>query len=188
MKIENIFRKIKGFDNITLDVVLFEAQYPVMFTCKNGGKIYLFICCLVNAEKMEWIGTRTTYDNLIDLLKNKVTIREAFLNTTENKIIIDYNGKTVNYKNVHKDNIPDKLLPTIGEYMDAEEGEYEKEINLFMNRNTNIEYLIRPRISSLTTFCFRGQGRFHVDDFLDPDFNMLEHKTQTIYKNQVSIV
>ena len=62
------------------------GKYPVLFTCKNDKDIYLFICCLVNSEKIKWIGTRTTYDNLIDLLENKITIRDAFLNVTNNNI------------------------------------------------------------------------------------------------------
>ena len=62
------------------------GKYPVLFTCKNDKDIYLFICYYVNSEKIEWIGTRTTYDNLIDLLENKITIRDAFLNVTNNNI------------------------------------------------------------------------------------------------------
>ena len=44
MRIEKIFSKIPGFENITLDIVLFESRYPVMFTCKNEHDVYLFIC------------------------------------------------------------------------------------------------------------------------------------------------
>ena len=74
------------------------GKYPVLFTCKNDKDIYLFICYYVNSEKIKWIGTRTTYDNLIDLLENKITIRDAFLNVTNNKIMIEYNGKAVEYE------------------------------------------------------------------------------------------
>lgn len=81
--------------------------------------------CFVNFEKIKWIGTRTTYDNLIDLLENKITIRDAFLNGTNNKIMIEYDGKEVEYELKKSSEIPDEILPTVGEYMDAEEGEYE---------------------------------------------------------------
>ena len=147
MKIEKIFRKIPNFTDIILDTILFESKYPVLFTCKNDEDIYLFICYLVNSEKIEWIGTRTTYDNLIDLLKNKITIRDAFLNVTNNKIMVRYDGKDVEYEFKKSSEIPDEILPTIGEYMDAEEGEYEEEIVEFQERNKNVEYVIQPRIS-----------------------------------------
>ena len=93
MEVENIFRRIPDFRSIVLDKILFESKYPVMFTCKNNKDVYLFICCLMTANKVEWIGTKTTYDNLIRLLENKITIRDAFLNITEDKIIIDYINK-----------------------------------------------------------------------------------------------
>lgn len=115
------------------------GKYPVLFTCKNDKDIYLFICYYVNSEKIKWIGTRTTYDNLIDLLENKITIRDAFLNVTNNKIMIEYNGKAVEYELKKSSEIPDEILPTVGEYMDVEEGEYEEEIVEFKERNNNIE-------------------------------------------------
>ena len=70
MDIEKIFRKIPMFSNISLDITLFESKYPVMFTCKNGKEIFLFICCTVNADIVEWIGTKTSYNTLINLLEN----------------------------------------------------------------------------------------------------------------------
>ena len=55
MNVEEILRKIPAFRSIRLDTVLFESKYPVMFTCRNGEDIYLFICCLVSADKIKWI-------------------------------------------------------------------------------------------------------------------------------------
>lgn len=64
MNVEKIFRKIAAFRGIVLDEILFESKYPVMFTCKKDNDIYLFICCVVNADIIEWIGTRTDYCHL----------------------------------------------------------------------------------------------------------------------------
>lgn len=140
MKIEKIFRKIPDFQKVILDTILFENKYPVLFTFKNDKDIYLFICCFVNSEKTKWIGTRTTYDNLINLLENKITIRNAFFNVANDKIMIEYDRKEVKYELKKASEIPDEILPTVGEYMDAEE-EYEEEIAEFKKRNKNNEYL-----------------------------------------------
>ncbi len=134
MKIENIFRKIQGFQCIVLDKILFESKYPVLFTCKNGEDVYLFICCLVNSEKIQWIGSKTTYENLIKLLRNEITIRKAFLNVTNEKIVIEYNGEKVNYSVKKATDILENMLPTSGEYMDAEDGEFDEEILEFKKR------------------------------------------------------
>lgn len=144
MDIEKIFRKVSAFSGIILDKILFESKYPVLFTCKKDDDIYLFICCMVSASKAEWIGTKTDYDTLIGLLENKITIREAFLSVAEEKYLLKYDGSEVFYTETKAENIPDELLPSAGEYMDAEEGEYAEEIKVFESRNRNFEYRIQP--------------------------------------------
>lgn len=62
MNIEKIFRQVPELQGLSLDKILFESRYPVMFTCRNDDDIYLFICCLVNADKIQWIGTKTNHE------------------------------------------------------------------------------------------------------------------------------
>lgn len=54
--------------------------------------------------------------------------------------MIEYDRKEVKYELKKASEIPDEILPTVGEYMDAEE-EYEEEIAEFKKRNKNNEYL-----------------------------------------------
>ena len=149
MDIEKIFRKIPMFSNISLDITLFESKYPVMFTCKNGKEIFLFIRCTVNADIVEWIGTKTSYNTLINLLENRVTIRDAFLDVTNKKYLIQYNGKKTFCNTVAADELSDELLPTAGEYMDAEEDEFSEEIETFKTRLKTIDYKIQPCVNNL---------------------------------------
>ena len=88
----------------------------------------MFICCCINADKVEWIGTKTDYNTLIGLLENSITIRDAFLSVTDTKQLVEYNGIEVACKTVKSEDIPDKLFPTAGEYMDAGEDEFAEEI------------------------------------------------------------
>lgn len=148
MNIEKVFSNVPRFKNISLDKVLFESKYPVMFTCKNDNDIYLFICCLVNSNSIKWIGTKTNYDILIAMLENKVTIHNAFLSVTDEKIVIEYNSDKVIYSILKSDDIQKDLLPTAGEYMDAEDDEYIQEITEFKLRNDNNEYKIQPLINN----------------------------------------
>lgn len=148
MNIEKVFSNVPRFKNISLDKVLFESKYPVMFTCKNDNDIYLFICCLVNSNSIKWIGTKTNYDILIEMLENKVTIHNAFLSVTDEKIVIEYNSDKVTYSILKSDDIQKDLLPTAGEYMDAEDDEYIQEITEFKLRNDNNEYKIQPLINN----------------------------------------
>ena len=190
MKIEKIFRKIPDFQKVILDTILFESKYPVLFTCKNDKDIYLFICFFANSEKIKWIGTRTTYDNLIELLENKITIRDAFLNVTTNKIMIEYDGKEVEYELKKSSEIPDEVLPTVGEYMDAEEGEYEEEIVEFQKRNKNIEYVIQPQISKFLILRYKAVSvlRVEKDSEIDLDTkDVFRYPIGTIHNQKVNL-
>ena len=189
MKIESIFRKIPEFHDICLDIVLFESRYPVLFTCRNGQEVYLFICCLVTGDKAEWIGTKTTYDNLIGLLKNKITIRDAFLNITENKIIVDYDGQNVNYKIEKASNVPENLLPAAGEYMDAEEDEYAEEIAVFKRRNADTEYVIKPQIHKYVALQYERKSVSMPDDIFVGDVdsqNGVWYRIGKVYHQKVA--
>lgn len=125
MKIEKIFRKIPDFQGSVLDTILFEGKYPVLFTCKNDKDIYLFICYIANAQKIGWIGTKTTYENLIDLFENRITIRNAFLNITNSKFMIEYDGEEVQYN-----------LKNLMRYQKIF---CQQQVNIWMQRKMNIE-------------------------------------------------
>lgn len=156
MKIENIFRKIPMFENLKMDTVLFEGKYPVLFTCTINRDIYLFICCMVNAQLVKWIGTKTNYATLIQLLKNEITIRDAFLGVTDEKIIINYDGKEAVADTVKKNRISVELLPTEGEYMDAEDGEYSKEIATFEERAHTVEFKMPVRKQKMYHYSYEN--------------------------------
>lgn len=134
MTIENVFRSIPGFEHLTMDKILFEGQYPVLFTYIDNEKVYLFICYYRSNREMSWIGTATEYDNLIQMLQNKVTIREAFMAVTEDKMMITYDGYQTTFSFVKRDRIPEDILPTDGEFMDADVDEFSEEIDEFRFR------------------------------------------------------
>lgn len=138
MDIEKIFSETGIFDHLKMDYILVESKYPILFTCKDGPSVYMFICCLVDAKSVQWIGTKTTYDTRIALLTDKITIREAFLRDFTEKLMIEYHGaaKKPTAETVNKNEISEQLLPPKGEFMEAEEGEFDTEIEAFKERNT----------------------------------------------------
>ena len=97
MQIEKIFGEIPIFQDIKMDKILFESSYPILFTCIEHRNIYLFICCVNNSDETKWIGTKTSYPNLIELLTNEITIRDAFANVTDKKFLITKKVTGVTY-------------------------------------------------------------------------------------------
>lgn len=169
MNVEKLFRKIPSFNELNMDTILFESKYPVLFTCTKGQEVYLFSCCLVNASVVKWIGTKTDYEVLIQLLEDKITIQEAFLSGEKAKLLIEYDGKKVRCNSVAKEQIPKELLPTAGEYMDAEEDEFTEEIAVFKSRIHNFEYKILPRKNSYCFLHYRGITITLPDEYFEYD-------------------
>lgn len=116
---------------LTIEKILFDAGYPILFTCRSdGGKLYLCVCCQYNELGKKWLLAETVPDVVVKMLRNKVTIRDAFLMAEGKRFtIIQKDGLSIK-ENVLEDWDAEKsiFLPDAGEYMEAESGEYDEEI------------------------------------------------------------
>ncbi len=134
--------QIDGFGEINIDKVLFEGYCPILFTCKNkDNDLFLVVHCTSNNEMQKWLITKTDSKNIIDLLQDKKTIREAFLCDEENRfsyIIQNDEEKVLNGKETDDWSVNSNYLPTVGEFMNVEEDEFLEEIEYF-------ERLITPQ-------------------------------------------
>ena len=70
------------------DDAILDANYndEIAKHIKNDKDIYLFICYYLNSEKIKWIGTRTTYDNLLRLIDDP-DVREPLKFLREREIV-----------------------------------------------------------------------------------------------------
>ena len=126
--IENLLKQYSPLKDLHIDQILFEADYPVLFSGINENRELLFVCSVANQHEMIWVVTETEIDDIISMLENRVTIRDPFVEGNRKKYLIRYDGTVVSGKETSLSEIPDELLPSIGEYMEAEEGEYSEEI------------------------------------------------------------
>lgn len=134
MKTEKLLSNIKELPGLKLQCVLFEGQYPLAFTCVDSeDKVYFFICYQVNTEAICFIVSETSYNILIDMLEDKITLREAFLAVSEKKYRIKFHGdyEDIIVEAVNRNQLEDAILPTEGEYMEVEGDEFADEIALF---------------------------------------------------------
>lgn len=122
---------------LKLDKIFFESYYPILFTCISEKKdIFLCVCCQADSNVRKWLITDVSPRTIIELLSNKITIRESFLKDEGSKYTVIYNMEDENFE-IEENNIKDwdeensMDLPTAGEYMDAEEDEFLEEIEYF---------------------------------------------------------
>lgn len=127
--ITNIFNKIDELKGGGINHIIFESYEPLIFTYAVRNNEYLFICPKHTNNEIIWIGNLVDNSIILKMLTNKITVRDAILNDTydKNKIIIKYeaNKQDVSLKIVSIADIQDYLLPTKGEYLDAEDEEYD---------------------------------------------------------------
>ena len=142
--IKNFF-DFKETGSLKLDKIFFESYYPILFTCiTEKNDLFLCVCCQADLNIRKWLVTNVSPSTIIELLSNKLTIRESFLKDRGAKYSIIYSMEDRNYQ-IEQDNAEDWdevesiNLPTVGEYMDAEGDEFLEEIRYFEDmENGNI--------------------------------------------------
>ena len=148
--IERCFNKTEPFDDIQIDQILFDAQYPIIFSMEQKEKEYLVCCPVYNSTEIVWICTEIEPTRIIDLLRDKITIRDAFAHENGNKYLITLKNKSFKCELMHN-GFPDDYLPTQGEFMEAEDGEFDEEINYYESKALG-SHLVSPSHSGLTSF------------------------------------
>lgn len=118
-----------------VDKILFQAGYPVLFTCVDSARdLFICVCCQNNEQGVKWLVSRTNSAEIVKLLKNELTIRESFTNETVERFSVNsINGEKMRVvKDDRNDWAEDSIyLPKANEYLDAEPEEFEEEIRYY---------------------------------------------------------
>ena len=129
--------EFKEIGKLRLDRVLFESYHPILFTCLNEkNELFLCVCCQADKERKKWLITTVRPSTVVDMLLNRITIRDAFLIDNGKKYSIIYRYDHCEYA-LEDNNLVDWdieksiYLPTAGEYMDTEDDEFSQEISYF---------------------------------------------------------
>lgn len=128
---KNKFVNIEEWGELYIDKVLFEVGYPVLFTCINDERdLFICVCCKNNENGAKWLINKTTADRIVQMLKNKITLRDIFLCEGQNRYSVNsLDNKIDIIKNDAEDWSEDSVyLPKKNEYLDAEEDEYTEEL------------------------------------------------------------
>lgn len=169
----SIIKKNDLFSSIEIDQVIFDGPYPILFIVKQNNNLYLFICHSFENCNIQWIATNITPDTIINLLINNISFREAFLNNSNKKYILSYDGKTVTCSIVDAKCVPENYLPPKNEYLDAENGEYEDLIQYYS------ECIIRQICIRSASITRRRKKRATVDARYRKRINPRKHDINT---------
>lgn len=121
------FKNLQYIGDLKMSYIIFHYEYPILFTCTDkNNTLYLCVCCEIRKEQ-RWIITQTNNEELLKMLEDKITIREAFINKKFNHYIVRYYGEGIKEtcEKVKVEEIDILDLPTEGEYIEAEENEFK---------------------------------------------------------------
>lgn len=166
---------------LEIETVLVEMNEPVFFICKNEKEdLFLCSCCQANKNGKKWLITRTSPDVIVKILKDEISLREAFLEFKDIQVsvcafdgdikITEHDAADWDYKN-------SIFLPDTDEYMEAEEDEFLEEISYYEERkieaykDINIEKVVKcSSLNSEVPWIYETEG---MEPF---DYNFLLNK------------
>lgn len=141
INVNELFGTLSDFQTLSIDKIIVEEKLPILFSCTDlKNNVYIAVCCGMNANRIMWYISKTTYGTLIDLLTNKITIYDSIKNGNDCKYIVTYDNNGIHCESVPFDDLDEDFLPVKGEYLDAEDDEFAKEISEFEARMDSISY------------------------------------------------
>ena len=139
---KNFLSRNKSLPQLNYDMVLLESTHPILFTCiDDDNNLYICSCHCANADKQEWIIVPTSPENVIELLTDKITIREIFEISGKDIYIATErdNHSAMSVKQVPISKVNEDILPSAGYYMEADPGEFDAEIRELKSRTGWLE-------------------------------------------------
>lgn len=138
------FKNLDYLGDLNIDYIIFDYEYPVLFTClDNKNNLYLCVCCDIRNEQ-RWIITTINEDTLINMLSDKITIRDAFVIEKFDHYLVKYYGpnKPEECIKVFVSDIPTEDLPMEEEVIEADEGEFDQYIEVLRKRKLIFKYIL----------------------------------------------
>ena len=111
---------------LSMEQIIVEYVYPLLSVLKDEhGNRYLCICFDTRGAQ-QWIITPISTKNLIKLLKNKLTLSAPFESGDTPKVLAvrNYEEKKDCFNLLNASQIPEENLPVKGEFLDAEDDEW----------------------------------------------------------------
>lgn len=143
--------KLNKTEYMVIDKVLFEANYPILFTCLDKHQeLYICVCSQNNEKGKKWLLTKTTPRLVIEMLSDKIAIRDIFLKFPDFRISVMADEYGIQMKKNDENDWKDDsiYLPQADEYMEVEEGEFNEEIDYYkqMIENYYCNQIFQPQM------------------------------------------
>ena len=139
MKLPNpYFQDVPGYGNLYVEQVIVEYVYPLLSVLKDSsGQRYLCMCFDTRGMQ-QWLISPISVTSLVRMLTIRLTLKDSFVRDTDTVIYAyrNYETRTDSFARMTPGEVPAEYLPEQGEYLDAEQGEWDAYI---AQLNTSME-------------------------------------------------
>jgi hypothetical protein len=167
------FIETKEKGTLYLDRVLFETNIPILFICKNDkDELFICVCCQMNEEGQRWLISSITEETIIKMLKDRITIREAFLMDPSyrisaiwknNKLIIERDNNDWNNNSIY--------LPKKDAFIEAVDEEFDDDIDYYSSKSIRNSYNDQyDELESGSQAVLVSNGSIDLNDTLIPEY------------------
>jgi len=131
------FLENENIGRLDYDKVFIENNEPILFTClSDKNELLLGTLCSADKNEKKWLLTKTTPEIMIKILKDEISLRDAFIYFTDLQLSICDNGESIEVSfNVKADWDEETsiYLPDADEFMEVEVGEFTEELEYYGN-------------------------------------------------------
>lgn len=131
MRIPNpYFKDVPIYGDLVLEEILVQYTYPILSVLKDKKNNRFLCMCYDTRGSQQWLITCISKSKLVDILTNKLTLSTPFKDGSTKKIhaVYSYGNKKDSFYEINSNEIPMENLPIDGEFLDAEDSEWEEYI------------------------------------------------------------
>lgn len=192
------FKDVGEIGDLDMDYIFFEDTYPIFFVCSDKkDKKYICMCCdIVNEQR--WIVAPIRQNDIINMLRNRITLRELFIKRKGKRFIITWDGEIETNKEVEIEEICSCDLPKVGEFYDGEEEELCDYVNYIkskkeISKSVDETSIVRQKIleTSFSLMFNKPTKHYDINDLIyivgESDTRLLNDimKTKYLYNRAI---
>ncbi len=121
------FENILNYGDLRMEQILVEYDYPLLSVLVDRAKNRYLSMCFDTRGSQQWLIAPISSEMLIKLLTNRIALDVPYRESQACVIyaVRNYETKAETFCEMRPLDIPDEDLPAKGEYLDAEEDEWE---------------------------------------------------------------
>ncbi len=131
------FTAVPDVGDLNLEEIIVDDICPIFFTLiSEKGQRYISVCCELY-EEQRWVVAPISSAGLIELLTNKLSMKDAFFTQNNEECIIAHWSKdnpVLRYEKAAPDELPEQDLP-LDEMLEAEDDEFAEYIQIIQDPN-----------------------------------------------------